>query len=264
MKSVEGRWSIHVWFWGFIFVFLSHAFAVFWLGERQTFSSHSPRPAPFLYMAGGPDTETYLAEHAILRDPTLFALPHVKGFSGGAWLHFVPQAPPLSNWTAAPEWLTQPISEPGRTLDQYVATNRLPEDDLLASLRTTPAAEIRIPDRPLLTSSIVKVTGPLAQRKIAFAPALPNIPTNDVMASTAVALSVNRHGIVESASIVHRESGPASSDHEALELARTFLFEPLPPAATPLAPPTFGHLVFTWNTVPPTNAAAPSPAMGAP
>jgi hypothetical protein len=264
MKSVDARWSVHVWFWGFVFVFLSHAFAVFWLGDRASFSPAPPRPSAFLFLGGSLDTDAHLAEHAALRDPTLFALPHLNGFSGGAWLDFQPQAPALSNWTAPPEWLPAPIAEPGRTLDQYVATNRLP-GDLLTALRTTPAPEIRIPARPLLSHSSVRVLGPLAGRKIAFAPALPNVLTNDVIGSTAVTLSVNRDGIVESASVVHRESGSALADHDALLLARAFLFEPLPAiAATTTSASTFGQLVFTWNTVPPTNSATASPGLGSP
>jgi TonB family protein len=258
MKAAESRWSIHVWFWGFVFVFLSHAFAVFWLAEHESFSPAAPNPVAFLYLSGDPETDEHLARQAALRDPTLFALPHLNGFSGGAWLRFQPEAPRLSNWTAPLEWLALPAAELGRSLDDYMATNRPSEEHLLASLRATRAPEVRLPDPPLMTNSTVRVQGPLALRKLAFVPPLPSVFTNDVLSNTVVTVSVNRDGIIASTSVA-RGSGAKWADDQALQLARSFLFDPVPAQKRSAKEPvsiTFGQLMFAWNTVPPTNAPA--------
>ena len=252
MKVAESCWSRHVWFWGFVFVFLSHAFAIFWLAERENFSPSWQQPTAFLYLSGDPGMDDLLTQHAAVRDPTLFALPHVDGFSGKAWLNFQPAKLRLSNWTAPPEWLSLSVSDLGKSLDDYVATNRPAEDQLLASLRDPQTAEVRLPDRPLLTNSTVRVQG-LPERGVAFSPPLPTVFTNDVLASTVVAIAVNEDGIVESAAVA-RESGAKGVDAHALHLARAFMFNPAPRSAGK-ASPAFGQLIFTWNTAPATNTA---------
>jgi hypothetical protein len=260
MKAAEARWSRHVWFWGFIFLFLSHAFAVFWLAERETLTRSWQKPAPFLHLAGDSTAAERLARYVALRDPTLFALPHVRGFSGGAWLRFQREAPKLTNWTAPPEWLVLSPESLGRSLDYYLATNRPSAEELLAAVRSMEAPEVRIPDLPLLSNSTVRFHGALEQRKLAFAPTLPSLPTNDVVARTVIGVAVNADGVVESAAVV-RESGSPWADEQGLELARAFLFAPARTGrAGALAPPTFGQIIFTWNTVPQnaTHAAAPA------
>jgi TonB family protein len=256
MNAARSSWSRHVWIWGFVFLFLSHAFAVFWLAERQTNLPSWQKPAAFLYLGGSPDTDLRIAKNTALRDPTLFALPHAENFSGGAWLNFRPQVLQLTNWIAPPEWLAPSLEQLGKSFDEYVATNRPSEDQLLASLRATAAPEVRMPDQPVITHSTAKIEGALAARKLVFTPELPNVPHSDVLAKTIVTVSVNGNGVVESASIA-KDSGSKWADDSALRLARAFSFEP---AAVPVArardnsPPVFGRLVFTWNTVPPTNA----------
>ncbi len=257
MKAAQSRWSPQVWIWGFVFLFLSHAFAVFWLAERQSPSPSWQKPLAFLYLSGASDTDQRVAKITAWRDPTLFALPHPQSFSGGAWLNFLSEVPRLSNWTAPPEWLSLPVEHLGKALDEYVVTNRSSEAPLLASLRSPRVTEVRIPDQPILTNSMVKVEGLLASRKIESSPPLPNVPHNDVLAQTVVTVLVNSAGVVESAAVA-RESGLKSADDRARQLARAFSFEPLAARAAPardMAPPTFGRLVFTWHTVPPTNLA---------
>jgi TonB family protein len=191
----------------------------------------------------------------------LFALPHVDGFSGQAWLNFQPARFRLSNWTAPPEWLSLSVSDLGQSLDDYVATNRPAEEQWLAAVRATRTTEVRLPDRPLLTNSTVKVQG-LPGRSVAFSPPLPTIFTNDVLASTVVTIAVNGDGIVESAAVA-RESGSKGVDAHALQLARAFMFHPASKTARN-ASPAFGQLIFTWNTAPATNTAAVPTASATP
>jgi hypothetical protein len=256
MKAAGSSWSRHVWIWGFVFLFLSHAFAVFWLAERQSTLPSWQKPTAFLYLGGNPDTDQRIAQKSVLRDPTLFALPHAENFSGGAWLNFRPQLLQLTNWIAPPEWLTLPLEQLGKSFDEYVATNRPTEDQLLASLRVTAAPDVRMPDQPVITKSTAKIEGPLTLRKLLFAPALPNVPHADVLAKTIITVSVNGNGVVESASIT-RDSGSKWADDHALRLSRAFSFDSAAIPDTRVrenSPPVFGRLVFTWNTVPPTNA----------
>lgn len=261
MKPAETRWSRHVWFWGFIFLFLTHAFAVFWLAERETPTRSWQKPVAFLHLAGDSKTTERLARYVALRDPTLFALPHVRGFSGDAWLRFQREAPKLTNWTAPPQWLTLSAESLGRSLDSYLTTNRPSAEELLASVRSLEAPEVRIPDLPLLSNSTVRLQGPLEQRSLAFAPPLPNLLTNDVLARTVIGVAVNADGIVESAAVV-RESGSAWADDQGLELARAFVFAPVrSETGGATAPPTFGQIVFAWNTVPQNATRAATPPL---
>ena len=257
MKAAASGWSRHLWFWGFVFLFLGHAFAVFWFADRRNISHSAQMPTAFFYLSGDREAEQRMPEMMALRDPTLFALPHGHGFSGRAWLNFQPQLPRLSNWFAPPEWLSLPVEQLGTSLDDYGATNRPSEEQLLASLRTTKAPEVRIQDEPIITNSSVKVEGPFAARRLISSPALPSLPANDVLGKTVIAVSVSGNGVVESASLA-RESGSKLADERGVELARALEFEPLAnrdARARETAPPTLVRVIFTWH-VPPTNATA--------
>jgi TonB family protein len=257
MKPVDSSWPRGAWFWGFIFLFLAHALAVFWLAERRQYKSSWQKPRAFLYLGGNHDYDRQLAQAAALRDPTLFALPHAQGFSGGAWRNFQPQFPALTNWSAQPEWLPLESARLGLALQEYVTTNRPSESRLLASLRATRLTEVRLADEPILTNSTLQVEGGVNTRRLISRPALPSVPLSDLPGRTIVAVSVNGDGTVESAS-VSRESASKWADQRALELAGLLEFEPLPirnVRARRLAPPTVLRVIFAWHAVPPTNNA---------
>jgi len=257
MKTAERRWSWHVWFWGFAFLFLTHAVAVFWFAERRDVSPSWQKPAAFFHLSSDREMDRRMAETITLRDPTLFALPHAQGVSGRAWLNFQPQLPRLSNWFAPPEWLSLPIEQLGTSLEEYAATNRPSEEPLLASLRAAKTPEVRIPDEPIITRSSVHVEETSANRRLLSVPPLPSMTNSDVLSKTIVAVSVNGDGVVESAALA-RESGSKLADDRGVGLARALRFEPLAIRNTRLretAPPTIVRVVFTWH-VPPTNALA--------
>jgi len=258
MKPAGSSWSRSAWFWGFVFLFLAHALAVFWLAERRQYKTLQQKPRAFLFLGGDHDYDRQLAQAAALRDPTLFALPHANGFSGGAWLSFQPQFPALTNWSAPPEWLPLESAHLGLALQEYVTTNRPSESRLLASLRATRPPEVRLADEPILTNSTLNVEGGLKSRRLVSQPALPSVPLSDLPGRTVVAISVNGDGLVESAS-VSRESASRWADERAVELARMLEFEPLPirdVRARRMAQPTVLRVVFSWHAIPPTNSAA--------
>jgi TonB family protein len=253
MKPERRTWQF--WVWGFVFIFLAHALAVLHFGERQLPVMPSGKTQPFFYLSLDEESDRYLAELTLGRDPTLFALPNPHGFSGGAWLKFQPDMPRLSNWSAQPEWLTLSPERLSYSLDDYIATNRPSEEQLLASLRATRNIELRIPDEPLLTQTVARAEGALAGRTITYAPPLPPAIHSEVLHPTVVTVSVNGDGLVESASL-SGERGLKQADEQALQLARRFEFQPLPirdVKARGAAAPTIGRLIFIWQVLNSTN-----------
>lgn len=266
MNATEQRASPQFWVWGFVFLFLLHAFAIFWFAERRANPPAWQKPSAFLYLSSEPAVDHRVAELTGFHDPTLFALPHADGFSGGAWLNFHPQIPTLENASSPPAWLPLSAEELGNALDEYSRTNGPSEERLLASLRATRPVEVRIPDEPAITNTVLRVEGPLASRRITGLPSLPSAAYTDVLRGTAVAVSVNGEGIVETASLAE-ESGLNAADVRAVELARLVQFEPAPVSDARLrasASPALGLLIFTWHVVPPTNGSAAGAGTRAP
>lgn len=260
MSAPHSGRSRGFWLGGFLFLFLIHTFAIFVYGEREKALPPRKQIEPFLYIAGDEATDEQLAKLTGWRDPTLFALPHPQGFSGGAWLTFQPEMPARSNWTAPPEWLPLPAAQLGQTLHEFMTTNRRPEETLLAALRAPKTLEARLPGEVLAMKTSARVEGPLLSRPLARTPALPGIPSSDVLKNTVVSLAVNGEGVVESLSVAGA-SGSTEADERALALARLFEFQPLAlrdARARETAPPTLGRIVFNWQLLPPTNAVTPA------
>lgn len=247
------------WIGGFIFLFLLHAFAIFRFGERRDFEPPSREPSGYLFVTKGSSIETQLTALTVYRDPTLFALPHPHGFSGGAWQLFEPEIPQLTNWSAPPEWLALPDDQLGRSLNDYLATNRPSAEPLLAALRTTKRSEARIPSEPVLTNSIVRVEGgPLAGRALVKVPPIPKVIHTDALkAPTVIAVSVNGDGVVETTSVAS-SSGLKSADEQAARTARLFEFQPVKVRNVrerERAEPVSGQLIFIWQVVTETGTA---------
>ena len=253
MKSERRTWQF--WVWGFVFLFLAHALAVLHFGERQLRVAKPEKPRPFFYLSLDEASERYIAERTLGRDPTLFALPNPHGFAGGAWLKFQPDMPRLSNWSAPPDWLILTPEWSGHSLDNYLATNRPSEEQLLASLRATKSIEPRIPEEPLLTRTLVRMEGALGARKVVHAPKLPPAVHSDVLRPTVVTVAVNGDGVVETASI-SGESGLKEADEHAVQWARLFEFEPLAirdASVRAAVTPMIGRIIFNWRVVTSTN-----------
>lgn len=235
-----------------MFLFLLHAFAIFRFAERRDFEPPTSELNGFLFVAGETSIETRLTALTAYRDPTLFALPHPHGFSGGAWQSFDPELPKLTNWSAPAEWLALPDNQLGRSLNDYLATNRPSAEPLLAALRMTRRSEARIPSEPVLTNTIVRVEGPLAARVLVKVPTLPKVVHIDVLKTpTVIAISVNGDGVVETASIAG-SSGLKMADEQAVKVARLFEFQPLVvrnARERERATPVSGQLIFTWQVV---------------
>jgi TonB family protein len=255
MKPANPQPHLGFWIWGFLFIFLLHAFAVFWFAERPNAALLWQKPAAFLFLSSDADMDLRLNQSIALHDPMLFSLPHARGFSGGAWLQLRPPLPKVTNWSAPSEWLELSLDQLGHSLNSYMATNRPSEEQLLGSLRETKTPEVRIPDKPLITQTIVKVEGPLTVRRLVRTPYLPPATHTDLLRRTVLTVSVNGDGVVVTAAVAN-SSGSKAADANAVELARQFEFAPSPirdAGVRATTAPTIGLLVFTWQVVPPTN-----------
>jgi len=253
-------WPRRRWGWTIALVFAGQVSLIFWLGERGPVRSRPPRPAPTLRLAGG-------ASHELLalQDPTLFALPHRRGFSGPAWL----EPPVLQNrppdWSEEARCLPLPVAQLGAGLGQFIPTNSL------APLQMPPLGEpewalfepASLPLSP--EQSRLRVEGGLAGRRLLATLDLPAWQHSDVLTNTIVQVLVNAEGRPVSVTLLPPGSGLTTADDHALAQARTARFEPASaggqegqPLPPPLAHLAWGSLVFEWHTLPlpPTNAPA--------
>jgi TonB family protein len=230
-----------------LLVFALHVGLIFALSDRRATVPRSVKVARLRLVSEG-------GELLALGDPTLFALPHSKGFSAPVWLPIrrIEFAP--FKWTEAPRFLALPVEQLGSTFMQFMQTNRFArfEPGIL------PPPELILPESPPLfvprTRSGLSVRE-LEQRRLLNPPELPSWPAADLLTNSVVRVRVDAAGNVFSARLVPPGSGSKAADRRALELARALRFAPLsqPPivSADPVGQLTPGTLVFEWHTVPP-------------
>jgi hypothetical protein len=248
-RSPSHKWR---WGWAFLFLFLFHAGLVFWLGEHSEPSAVASKPAPLLLLPADDASMKRVADLAAGADPTLFALPHPRGFSGDAWLNFTPARIEVATWSNAPSALPLPVDDLGSALLLYANASRVPSDELLATLRNTTPFELSVPPRIMPTTSTYVVEAPLNLRLLPLTNSLPVATNLDVLAPTVLDLAVNGEGVVESVMLV-AQSGLRTIDDRAIDIARSLAFQPLPRSrsAREVAAPQRGRVIFTWHVVPP-------------
>jgi len=197
------------------------------------------------------------ASAAILEavDPTVFALPGPRGFSGAAWGQ--PPRPPAAptGWNEGTRWLT------GRTqwFGRVIGAPRLTAGASLGAADDHVPAPRRVTSRPvpLAPGSVVSPSAGLAARGWSTPLVAPVMVHTNLLGPTEVQVSVEPDGWVFSAVVV-RSSGLARADEAAVALARSARFTPLPGAGSPAAERLWGRLRFDWRTLPPEGEAAPS------
>jgi hypothetical protein len=254
-------WSRRRWWTIILLVFGVHVGLIFALGERK---GTVPRPVQVARLRLVGEGGELLA----LGDPTLFALPHPRGFAAPAWLP-VPRvefAP--FKWTENPRFLALPVAQLGATFLQFMQTNTFARFEP----ETLPAPELILPElTPLFTPptrSELRVRGDLAERRLLNRPELPSWPAADLLTNSVVRAQVDAAGNVHSFTLVAPGSGSKPADQRALELARSLRFAAVsqPPviSTNPLGQLTSGALIFEWHTVPlppATNAPPTTPAV---
>jgi hypothetical protein len=257
--SVPRRWTLGRWLLALGIVFAGQVGLIFLLGEHSVAPARTRGPAPGFRLVS-PTASEWLA----LVDPTLFALPHQQGFSGKAWLHPFSQKLPSFDLSQSPEWLPLPVSEFGRSFDQFMETNQAGAMQPLAVAES----ELTVPEiasQPVLpVESSLRREGGLAKRQLAKPIPLKSWAHETLLTNTVVHLFVNANGRTFSPTLLPPGSGLKEADQYALEQARAALFAPIPPrgpqaASNPPPQLTSGELIFQWHTVPlpPTNPPPP-------
>jgi len=264
LGSEPPKWSPRRWFGVItIIVFVQLAF-IFWLGDRQGVRPRKPSPAPDFSLTGSAHSE-WLA----LTDPTLFALPHAKVFSGPAWLETAPLHSPPFEWSENPRWLALPVHRLGASFAQLVSTDTSLEWQVIE----IPEPQLLLPEIhhvPLLLGSTLRLEGELARRRLLSQPRLPSWPPRaldptdtDILANTVLQVLVDAEGLPVSLTLM-AVSGYPPADDLAISLATRFQFEPLQTGspAQPISSPgslvglCLGQVVFEWQTLGSTNLPA--------
>lgn len=244
------RWSRRRWWTLIALVFTAHLGLIFALGDRKPVTPRPPAPAPMLRLAAESD------ELLALNDPTLFALPHRKGFAGTTWLQFTNVNFQPFRWTEPPRLLLLPVEKLGGTFAQFMQTNQLAPFEL----EIKPASELTMPMTPevgpvIALRSTLRMVGGLANRRLLAPPELPSQPATDLLTNSVAQVLVSADGNVISSTLLAR-SGSEKADLFALATARGARFEPWRNGGTKLS---VGTMIFEWHTVPMTNAPTATP-----
>lgn len=258
----QPSWSRRRWWWTITLLLAAHLGLVFWLGERGPIRRRWPAQVPTLRLL--PEGS---AELLALDDPTLFALPHRRGFAGLAELatSAFPERP--SDWSEEARWLPLPVAQLGLAFRRFAETNDFHATRLPLLVEPEGAFYEPVPQSGSPAQSSLSIEGELAGRRLLGPLDLPVWQSSDLLTNSVVQVLVNAHGRPVSVILLNLPAGSGlkKADDHALAQAWTARFEPVGtegpqawPAASPLARLTWGTLVFQWHTdpVPPTNAPA--------
>jgi TonB family protein len=200
---------------------------------------------------GGAEVERWLA----VVDPTAFALPGPRSFSGAAWREGAEQPAPVAVWGEPDRWLGGSTGWVGNPL----ATG------LVAAVVVRPTGGHSLPTRtpveagrlPLESSSRVELGALLGARGLAEPLDVPSLTHSNLLGSTEVQVVVDADGSVFSA-VVLQGSGWRVADEQALVLARKARFGPADGSAPGRQ---WGRMRFRWHVVQP-GAVLPVPGGG--
>ncbi|MDB6029884.1 MAG: hypothetical protein JWM16_222 [Verrucomicrobiales bacterium] len=258
------QWSNRKWLLTVFLVFLLQVALILYLGERPSLPIPPPRFQTSIQLAADPLSEEQMASSPILSDPTLFALPQPKSFSGDAWFTFSPMEHSFANWDEPRRWLELDTNRLGMDFSSLVE-RREDQPWLIADKPMPPLAGIEILTAPQLvrTHSELRLEGDLARRPLVRPIELPSWANGDILTNSVAQLIVDSYGFTVSA-ILLSGSGFPEADQFALRFASSAQFAPLPfkagehPRADSLS---FGRLAFEWHTIPPkmTNTARAAP-----
>ena len=245
------RWPRRRWVCAVGAVFLIQAGLVFLFGHR---TQRRPEPPIFrttIHMVTDPVAP--LDSLPGMDDPTLLALPSLRGFSGPAWLTFSPLEYQPAEWVEPPHWLSLDSNALSSTFSRFIRTNVI-SPPLIADkpLPPLPGYEPNFPNEPLPSHSQLRLEGNLASRRLLAPLELQSWPYSEILSNTTVQAAVDAAGFTFS-TVLLAGSGLKEADQFALKLASGARFRPLPRgqrAPDALGPVTWGRFVFQWHTLP--------------
>jgi TonB family protein len=237
------RWALLV-----LAIFAIHVGLILAFGDRKPIVPRVPEFVPGLFMVEGRE------ELLELQDPTLFALPHARGFSGAAWVQTTHRRPEFYRWNEPTPWLALSPRALGQAFSQFMETNAFagfapelkPKARQIRSRSIDPARFVTD------AKSLLRVEGQLASREMLNTVSLPSWPAADLLAPSLVQVLVDASGRVVSAVLLPPGSGAAEADHYALEVAKSLRFDPVGQEGSgqPSTGWVRGRLVFQWHTAP--------------
>jgi len=245
------HWARRRWVYAVATVFLLQAGLVFLFGHRT-----QRRPEPPIFRAA----IHLVTDHAIpldslpgMDDPTLLALPSLRGFSGPAWLTFPLLEYQPAEWVEPPHWLLLDTTALSSTFSRFIRTNAI-SPPLIADkpFPPLPGYEPNFPNEPLPSQSQLRLEGDLASRRLLAPLELQSWPHSEILSNTTVQAAVDAAGFTFS-TVLLAGSGMKEADLFALKLASGTRFRPLPRgqrAPDGLSPMTWGRFVFQWHTLP--------------
>ncbi|PYM11838.1 MAG: hypothetical protein DME18_12880 [Verrucomicrobia bacterium] len=248
----------------FMVALLAQLGLIFWLSERKSIVPRRSDSTTTFYLLADAPPGSPVTELLEIEDPTLFALPHPRVFSGQAWM----AAPPLrhhsQDWTEPIRWLSLPVAELGATFAEFVCTN-LVGPRLLADKPAPRLSEVAVSPVPMPAKSTFRIEGDLAGRELLTPLEVPAIQHTDVLTNTVIQVCVAQPGFTFSP-VVIRSSGSKEADQKAYDLVKTARFKPVArtdsTASRNPSALTWGKIIFQWHTLemPATNGAVARPS----
>jgi hypothetical protein len=263
--SEQARWSPRRWAILVLAVAAAQFAFIFWLGERETIKPRPARPGPVLHVAESG------SEWLALLDPTIFALPNVRGFAGLAWQKAPPVALPVFDWNEDPRWLALDPSRLGSSFG-LLSGSEVPS----WQAPSLPFPELGLPEtsppREPITRSSVRAEGIQPLAEFFGSVGLPSWPARvlgptdtELLTNSVVQIAIQPDGAPLSVTLLKPGSGSVDADDFALAQARLAKFPSVQgydPNASVIPLPDrlrWSRLVFDWHTVPATNVGAANP-----
>ena len=248
----------------FVLVMVAQVGLIFLLSERNPIVPRRSDSTTAFHLVADAPPGSPIAELLDIDDPTLFALPDPRGFSGQAWMTAPPLRRPSRDWTEPLRWLTLPRSDLGAVFEEFVRTNTV-------GPRTFPdkpapeLSEVAVAPVPLATKSMFRIEGDLAGRELLTPPEVPSLRHTDLLGNTEVQVCVGPRGFTFSPLVIG-SSGSKDADQRAYDLVKLFRFKPAartgPGSPRDPSALTWGKIIFQWHTLemPATNSAVALPA----
>lgn len=227
-----------------LIVFAAQIGFILAFGDRRPARSRPASPVTVLNL--GQSESELLA----LNDPTLFALPNLRGVAGQAWARTPVITFKSYRWTEAPRLLPLSAENLGHTFGRFMQTNHFA--GLAFETKPEPAHYLpTLPDlaAPAATNSTLQIGGDLAGRHWLNQPPLRTWTGMDLVTNTVVQALVNPDGSVFSATLLV-PVGSGTNDQNAaayaLQTIREARFAPIDSTRLML-----GTVMFEWYTEPP-------------